>query len=100
MAFVIDQETRSNAWQVTTPWLDLDPPANGAGDLIAALFLGHYLLAGETSERVAEAAAKAASATFALIAATHRAGSRELELIAAQDKLVRPDRHFAAERIA
>ena len=49
---------------------------------------------------MAEAAAKAASATFALVEATHKAGSRELELIAAQDKLVRPDRLFAAERIA
>ncbi len=91
--------TRSDAWRVTTPWLDLDPPANGAGDLIAALFLGHYLLAGETPGRVAEAAAKAASATFAVVAATQEAGSRELALIGAQDKLVRPDRPFAAERI-
>ena len=92
--------TQSDAWRVTTPWLDMDQPANGAGDLTAALFLGHYLLAGDRPDPVAEAAAKAASATFALVEATHKAGSRELELIAAQDKLVRPDRLFAAERIA
>lgn len=91
--------TASGAWRVSTPWLDMNPPANGAGDLIAALFLGHYLLAGDTPDPVAEAAAGAASATFALIEATHKAGCRELELIAAQDKLVRPDRLFAAERI-
>jgi len=89
----------AGAWRVTTPWLDMDPPANGAGDLTAALFLGHHLLAEEGPARVSEAAAKAASATFALIEATQTAGSRELELIAAQDKLVRPGRLFAAERI-
>ena len=87
------------AWRVVTPWLALDPPANGFGDLIAALFLGHFLLAGEDPGRVAAAAAKAAAATFAMVAATHRAGSREMALIAAQDELVRPARRFEAERI-
>jgi pyridoxine kinase len=91
--------TEAGAWRVATPWLDMDPPVNGAGDTVAALFLGHYLLADDRSNRVAEAAAKAASATFALIEATHAAGSRELQLIAAQEKLVQPDRLFAAERV-
>ncbi len=91
--------TGAGAWRIVTPWLDMNPPANGAGDTVAALFLGHYLLAGDGPSRVAEAAAKAASATFAVIEATHEAGSRELQLIAAQDRLVHPDRLFAAERI-
>ena len=91
--------TGAGAWRIATPWLALDPPANGFGDLVAALFLGHYLLAGEGPARVAAAAAKAASATFALVAATHRAGSRELQLVAGQEALVRPDRLFEAERI-
>jgi len=91
--------TGEGAWRVVTPWLEMNPPANGAGDVIAALFLGHYLLAGNGPERVAEAAARAASATFSLIAATHAAGSRELQLIAAQEQLVRPARLFAAERV-
>jgi pyridoxine kinase len=91
--------TGAGAWRVVTPWLDMDPTANGFGDLAAALFLGHYLLAGDRPGRVAEAAAGAASATFALVEATHQAGSRELQLIAAQEKLVRPDRRFEAERV-
>ncbi len=91
--------TGAGAWRIVTPWLDMNPPANGAGDTVAALFLGHYLLASDGPARVAEAAAKAASATFALVEATHEASSRELQLIAAQDKLVHPDRLFAAEQI-
>jgi pyridoxine kinase len=91
--------TGAGAWRIVTPWLDMNPPANGAGDTVAAIFLGHYLLASDGPARVAEAAAKAASATFALIEATHEASSRELQLIAAQDKLVHPDRLFAAEQI-
>ena len=73
--------TEAGAWRVATPWLDMDPPVNGAGDTLAALFLGHYLLAEDGPKRVSEAAAMAASATFALIEATQAAGSRELRLI-------------------
>ena len=91
--------TGDGAWRIETPWLELDPPANGTGDAVAALFLGHLLLADEDPERVAEAAARAASATFALVEATQAADRRELQLIAAQDKLVRPERVFTAERI-
>ncbi len=42
----------------------------------------------------------AAAATFAVLVATRIAGARELQLIAAQDDLVAPKRHFPAERIA
>jgi len=36
---------------------------------------------------------------YALVDATHRAGSRELELVAAQDQLVAPARCFTAQRL-
>ena len=36
---------------------------------------------------------------YALVEATWRAGSRELELIAAQDLLLAPSRRFTATRI-
>ena len=42
---------------------------------------------------------RAVAAMYALVEATHRAGSRELELVAAQDQLVAPARHFAAQRL-
>jgi pyridoxine kinase len=91
--------TGAGAWRVVTPWLEMNAPTSGAGDVVAALFLGHYLRAGDGPTQVAEAVAKAASATFALVEATHQAGNRELQLVAAQDKLVRPERLFTAERV-
>lgn len=69
--------------------------ANGAGDVTAALFLAHWL----RTRSAPEAIALAASSVYGLIAATARAGSRELEIIAAQEEFVRPSRLFVAERI-
>lgn len=88
--------TADSAWQVRTPFLPLDPPANGAGDALAALFLAHYLKGRETPA----ALAKAAAAIFAIVAATQTAGTRELQLVAAQEEMVRPSRRFPVERIA
>ena len=78
-----------------TPYLRLDPMPNGAGDTVAAIFLARYL---ETRE-AAPALGHAASAIFAVIAATQAAGTRELQLIAAQDQLVVPARTFAVEPV-
>jgi len=88
--------TANGAWQVRTPFLPFDPPPNGAGDSLAALFLGHYLKARDAPAALAEAAA----AIFAIVAATQTAGTRELQLIAAQKEMVRPSRRFPVERIA
>ena len=87
--------TGADAWRLCTPLLACDPQPNGAGDLLAALYLGHYLRTREPA-RALEAAA---AATFAVLARTQAAGARELQLIAAQDEIVRPTRHFSAERI-
>ena len=87
--------TGEAAWRLCTPLLACDPQPNGAGDLLAALYLGHYLRAREP----ALALEAAAAATFAVLARTQTAGVRELQLIAAQDEIVRPARHFSAERI-
>lgn len=81
------------AWRVATPRLPLS--ANGAGDAVAALFLGYFLKSGK-----AEAALGAtASAIFAILDATCRAGSRELQLVQAQNEFVAPCRQFVAERL-
>jgi pyridoxine kinase len=69
--------------------------ANGAGDVIAALFLAHWL----RLHSAPEAIALAASSVYGLIAATAKAGSRELEIIAAQEEFIRPSRLFVAQRI-
>ena len=68
---------------------------NGAGDVIAGLFLAHWLRTGNAPEAIA----RAASSVYGLIEATAKAGSRELEIVAAQEEFVRPSRRFVAERI-
>ncbi len=69
--------------------------ANGAGDLIAALFLAHYL----HSRSAAAAMSKAASSVFGILRRTAEKGARELLLVEAQDELVSPTQVFEAERI-
>jgi pyridoxine kinase len=88
--------TARDAWRLVTPRLPCDPQPNGAGDLLAALFLGHFLRARDAGQALEVAAA----ANFAVLEATQIAGTRELRLIAAQDDLVAPKRLFAAEKIA
>jgi pyridoxine kinase len=84
----------AGTWAVTTPAFDI--PGYGAGDTFAALFLGFYL----NSRDPAAALGAAASAIYAVLAETARAGSVELALIGAQNELLAPSRRFAAERIA
>ena len=74
-----------------TPRLPITP--NGAGDLLAALFLFHHLRTGDARAALEEAG----SSLFGVIATTAAAGTRELALIAAQAELVAPSRRFAAE---
>ena len=78
---------------VRTPLLAT--PANGAGDLTAALFFFHYL----RSRSVADALAAATSSVFGLLRRTRDAGASETVLIAAQDELVAPSETFAPVRI-
>jgi pyridoxine kinase len=83
------------AWLLQTPKIPLDPPRNGTGDCIAALFLGHYLKSGS----VQTALEMAGSALYTLLELTHELGTREIQLIAAQDEFVTPSRMFRAVRV-
>lgn len=87
--------TGDGAWLCRTPLLPLDPPRNGTGDAIAALFLGHYLRGGDAGQ----ALGLSMSALYALLDLTHRNGTREIQLVAAQDEYARPSRVFEAERV-
>jgi pyridoxine kinase len=80
-------------WRLRTPKAPIK--ANGAGDVIAALFLAHWL----RTRSAPEAIALAASSVYALIEATAKAGSQELEIIGAQEAFVHPSHHFVAERV-
>jgi pyridoxine kinase len=86
--------THGAAFLIATPRLDLSP--NGAGDAMAAIFLGRYL----TTRSVEIALSDAASAIFAILQATATAGTRELQLITAQDALLAPPQRLVAWRIS
>jgi pyridoxine kinase len=77
-------------YRLRTPQLPLS--INGAGDAIAALFFAHFLREGN----IAEAMACAASSIFGVLSKTVEAGSPEIQLIAAQDEIVKPSRMFEA----
>lgn len=87
--------TDDGAWLCRTPLLPLDPPRNGTGDAIAALFLGQYLKTGQA----AQALSLSMSALFGLLSRTHAAGTREIQLVAAQDEFLKPARLFEAQQV-
>jgi len=78
---------------VRTPKLPLT--INGAGDAIAALFFAHYLRGG----KLADALSRAASSIFGVLAKTAESGAREIQLIAAQDQIVKPNRIFVPQSL-
>lgn len=84
------------AWLVHTPLLHFPVAPNGGGDVFAALLLGR-LVAGTSP---AEALELTVNGLFALLTRSLEAGSRELQLIAAQAELTQPDRLFRAESLA
>jgi pyridoxine kinase len=85
--------TRNEIWQIATPRLDLQ--VNGAGDAIAALFLGHYL---ETRD-IRASLERAATAIFNLFERTALAGGREIALIAALEDFRAKKQIFCAEKL-
>jgi len=68
--------------------------AHGAGDLIAALFLAHYL----RSRLVAEALSRAVASVFGILKRT-TSDSKEMALIEAQNELVNPSADLRAETL-
>lgn len=84
------------AWLIATPEVPMQIVANGSGDATAALFAAHWLRTAGDLKRTLE---HAAEGIFAIFEATHAAGTRELALIAAQDRLVDPARRFHAKPV-
>lgn len=84
-------------WLLRTPRLSFPIAPNGSGDATAALFLAHIL-----RRLPPQAALEAtAEAVYAIFEATAAAGTRELQLIAAQDAIAasRPGGRFKAEKV-
>jgi pyridoxine kinase len=67
--------------------------AHGAGDVVAALFLAHFLRSGSA----ADALSRAAAAIFGILKRTADAGAKEMLLVEAQDELVNPTANFRTE---
>ncbi len=83
----------SGCFRLRTPKLPLT--INGAGDAIAALFFAHYLRSGE----IQQALSAAGSSIFGILSCTADTGSREIQLIAAQDEIVTPSTVFEAKEV-
>ncbi|WP_244930059.1 pyridoxal kinase PdxY [Nocardioides sp. W7] len=83
----------AGAWAVTTPLLPISP--NGCGDVTAALYLAHL----RTTGSPATALERTTSSVFAILEATIAAGTREIQLIAAQDAIADPPPTFPARRL-
>ncbi|MGC5019375.1 pyridoxal kinase PdxY [Micromonospora sp. DT47] len=81
------------AWAVTTPLLPINP--NGGGDVTAALYLAHLWTTGSP----ATALERTVASVFAVLEATLAAGTREIQLIAAQDAIAEPPGRFTARRL-
>ena len=87
--------TRDVAWRVVTPLIGFDIMPNGTGDMVAALFTAYWLESGDA----ADALGRVASAVYAVLETTRHMGERELQLVAAQDRLVEPPHRFMAEKL-
>jgi pyridoxine kinase len=85
---------KTGMFLVRTPHLPLS--VNGAGDAVAAMFFAHYLRSGQ----IADALTRAASSIFGVLTKTAEAGTREIQLVAAQDEIVSPSRLFEAQDLS
>ncbi len=83
----------AGAWVVTTPLLPISP--NGCGDVTAALYLAHLRSSGSP----ATALSRTTSSVFAILEKTLAAGTREIQLVAAQEAIAHPDARFAVRRL-
>jgi pyridoxine kinase len=83
------------AWRIATPLIGFEVAPNGTGDAVAALFSAHWIESGD----VPAALGKAASSIYAVLEVTAAMGERELQLVAAQDRMISPARRFTAEKL-
>jgi pyridoxine kinase len=85
---------KDEAFILSTPLLPL--MVNGAGDTTAALFFAHWL----NTRSISDSLELTAAAVFAILEATVKAGSQEIQLINAQEAIANPKRRFRAEKIS
>lgn len=83
-------------YMIKTPKLKLEPPPNGAGDMISALILGHILKGASLKSTLEYSAAS----IYGVFQKTFEAQSRELSMIQAQDEFIAPQARFEAEAVS
>lgn len=83
----------AGAWSVRTPLLPISP--NGCGDVTAAVFLAHLLRTDDASV----ALQRVTSTVFGILEETIAAGTREIQLVAAQDVIADPPARFEPTRL-
>jgi pyridoxine kinase len=83
----------AGAWALTTPLLPISP--NGCGDVTAALYLAHLV----TTSSPARALSLTTASVFAVLEATLAAGTREIQLVAAQDAIASPPEVFPVRQL-
>ncbi|MDR7342338.1 pyridoxine kinase [Pantoea alhagi] len=88
--------TAQEAWHISRPLIDFGvrQPV-GVGDLTSGLLLVN-LLKGETLKQSLE---HITAAVYEVMLKTHEMGEYELQLVAAQDLIAKPQQHFAAEKL-
>ena len=87
--------TPDAAWRIVTPLIGFEIMPNGTGDAVAALFTAHWLESGDIAVR----AGQGRVLDLCRAGGDTAMGERELQLVAAQDRLVSPPRRFVAERL-
>ncbi len=88
--------TADEAWHIDRPLVDFGvrQPV-GVGDLTSGLLLVD-LLQGKSLQTALE---HITAAVYDVMLTTHQMGEYELQLVAAQQKIVEPDHHFAANKL-
>ena len=88
---------KKDVWRISTPFLSFESSfvMSGAGDIAASIFLSRYL---ETKDPKQSLELTAAS-VFGIMEETHKANSRELLLIAAQEKITSDNTPFKAVKV-
>ena len=82
--------TGRQAWQVTTPLIDI--PSHGAGDAFSAMFLGAYF----DLQDARAALDRAVSSIYGVLLATQKLNRDSLALVPAQMEMIDPTQRFAA----
>ncbi len=90
VSLFLSEEGRSSV--ITTPVLAFSAAPSGAGDLAAALFLGHYL----HSRDAVQSLERMTNSVFSVLERTQGSSSRELRLVQSADALTTPPKRFAA----